>query len=45
MPTLRNIIAETGTKRDERDASSYGKMPTTLKHTNTDEDKLKTLED
>ncbi len=46
IPALRNIIiAETATKRDEWDASPDGKMCITLKHTNTDEEKLKTLEE
>jgi hypothetical protein len=45
IPALRNIIAETATKRDEWDASTDGKMHTTLKRTNTDEDQLKQLEE
>ncbi len=45
IPALRNIIAQTATKGGEWDASSQGKMRTTLKCTNTDEDKLKTLEE
>jgi hypothetical protein len=39
IPALRNIIAETATKRDEWD------MRTTLKCTNTDEDQLKKMEE
>ena len=45
IPTLRNIITETATKRDEWDASPEGKMRMTLKRTNADEEQLKTLED
>jgi hypothetical protein len=45
IPALRNIIADTATKRYEWDASTDGKMRTTLKRTNTDEDQLKQLEE
>jgi hypothetical protein len=45
IPALRNIIAETTTKRDEWDASPEGKMRMTLKRSNADEEQLKTLED
>ena len=44
IPALRNIIAETATKRDEWDASPKGKTCITLKRTNADEEQLKTLE-
>jgi hypothetical protein len=45
IPVLRNIIAETATKRDEWDASPDGKMQMTLKQTNADEERLNALED
>ncbi len=45
IPALKNIIAETAIKRDEWDTSTNGKMCTTLKRTNTDEDQLKQLEE
>ena len=45
IPALRNIIAETATKRDKWDASPEGKMRKTLKRTNANEEQLKTLED
>jgi hypothetical protein len=45
ISALRNIIAEMATKRDKWDASPNGKMCTTLKRTNADEELLKTLED
>jgi hypothetical protein len=45
IPALKNIIAETAIKRDEWDASPDGKMRTTLKRTNANEELKKTLED
>ncbi len=45
IPALRNIIAEITTTRDKWDASTDRKMRTTLKHTNTDEDKMKKMEE